>query len=189
MSAPPPWYEIALQELAASVAERGSGDHPRILEYLATCADLEEGEWERDSTPWCSAFVNWCLIQSGIRGTDSGWARSWAQWGEAIDAPRPGAVAVWARGRTSAEAPVVTGHVAFVVEDRGDSLLVLGGNQCDSVCIKVYPKRGYLTDTVASATPVRELYELLGYRWPERAGHRKRSSREEEEAPGGGSGG
>ncbi len=166
MTGLPPWYEIALEELAARVAEQGSGDHPRILEYLSTCTDLEDGEAERDSTPWCSAFVNWCLIRSGIEGTNSGWARSWADWGESIDPPRPGAVAVWARGRTSAEAPPVTGHVAFLVEDLGDSLLVLGGNQCDSVCLKVYPKRGYLTDTVTSAVPVRELYELLGCRWP-----------------------
>ena len=127
MPTPPAWYEIALEELAASVAERGSGAHPRILEYLATCTDLEEGEWERDSTPWCSAFVNWCLAQAGIEGTDSGWARSWAQWGEPIDPPRLGAVAVWARGRASPEEPVVTGHVAFFVEDLGDSLRVLGG--------------------------------------------------------------
>ncbi|MGZ8286880.1 MAG: TIGR02594 family protein [Allosphingosinicella sp.] len=170
MSAPPPWHEIALRELDASVAERASGDHPRILEYLATCSDLEEGEWERDSTPWCSAFVNWCLARAGIAGTDSGWARSWAQWGEPIDPPRLGAVAVWARGRPSADGRVVTGHVAFFVEDRGDSLLVLGGNQSDRVCLKAYPKRGYLTDTVDSAAPVRELYELIGYRWPDPAG-------------------
>ncbi|MET1112153.1 MAG: hypothetical protein ABWX67_11565, partial [Allosphingosinicella sp.] len=61
---------------------------------------------------------------------------------------------------------VVTGHVSFLVEDLGDSLLVLGGNQSDSVSLKTYPKRGYLTDTVVSGESVRELYELLGYRWP-----------------------
>ena len=162
----PPWYEIALRELAASVAEQGRGENPRILEYLATCTDLEEGEAERDSTPWCSAFVNWCLGQAGIEGTDSGWARSWAEWGAPVDPPRLGALAVWARGRTSPEAPVVTGHVSFVVEDLGDSLLVLGGNQDDSVSLKAYPKLGYLTDTVSPGGPVRELYELLGCRWP-----------------------
>ncbi|HEX9964380.1 MAG TPA: TIGR02594 family protein [Allosphingosinicella sp.] len=166
MPVPPPWYEIALKELAACVAEGKADDHPRILEYLATCDDLEEGEWERDSTPWCSAFVNWCLAQAGIEGTDSGWARSWAEWGEPVEPPRLGAVAVWARGRSSPDEPVVTGHVAFFVEDRGDSLLVLGGNQSDCVCTKEYPKRGYLTDTVSSAAPARELYELIGYRWP-----------------------
>jgi uncharacterized protein (TIGR02594 family) len=169
MSAPPPWYEIALQELAARVSERGSGDNPRILEYLATCNDLEEGEADRDSTPWCSAFVNWCLARAGFEGTDSGWARSWAQWGEAVDPPRPGAIAVWARGRTSPGAPVTTGHVGFLVEDLGDSLLVLGGNQSDCVCLKSYPKHGFLTDTVDSGAPVSELYELLGYRWPKPA--------------------
>ena len=166
MAEPPPWHAIALEELAASVAERGEAAHPRILEYLGTCSDLEEGEADRDSTPWCSAFVNWCLARSGIRGTDSGWARSWARWGRPLDRPRLGAIAVWARGRTSDEEPVVTGHVAFVVEDLGDSLLVLGGNQSDRVCLKSYPKHGYLTDTVEGATPVRELYELIGYRWP-----------------------
>jgi uncharacterized protein (TIGR02594 family) len=170
MSAHPPWYEIALVELAARVAESGSGDNPRILEYLATCSDLEAGEWERDSTPWCSAFVNWCLARAGMEGTDSGWARSWAEWGEPVDPPALGAVAVWARGRTSADAPVITGHVAFVAQDLGDSLLVLGGNQSDCVCLKAYPKRGYLTDTVEAGGPVRELYELLGYRWPASAG-------------------
>jgi uncharacterized protein (TIGR02594 family) len=166
MSIPPSWYEIAFRELDSCVAERRGGEHPRILEYLGTCSDLAEGEADRDSTPWCSAFVNWCLARAGFEGTDSGWARSWAEWGEAIEAPRLGAIAVWARGRSSADEPVVTGHVAFVVEDLGDSLLVLGGNQSDRVCLKTYPKRGYLTDTVDTGTPVRELYELIGYRWP-----------------------
>jgi uncharacterized protein (TIGR02594 family) len=169
MPAPPPWYEIALRELAAQIAESGSGDNPRILEYLATCSDLEEGEADRDSTPWCSAFVNWCLAQAGIEGTDSGWARSWVQWGEPVDPPPLGAIAVWARGRASRDAPLITGHVGFLVEDLGDSLLVLGGNQSDCVCLKAYPKRGYLTDTVEAGAPVRELYELLDYRWPDSA--------------------
>ena len=166
MSVPPPWHLIALEELAACVGEVPGGGHPRILEYLATCSDLEEGEAERDSTPWCSAFVNWCFERNGIAGTGSGWARSWAEWGEPVDFPRLGAVAVWARGRTSPDEPVVKGHVAFVVEDLGDALLVLGGNQSDRVCLKAYPKRGYLTDSVDSAAPVRELYALIGYRWP-----------------------
>ena len=172
----PSWYRIAIEEQARCVAEQAEGENPRILEYLATCSDLEEGEWERDSTPWCSAFVNWCLRRAGIEGTDSGWARSWADWGEPIDPPRPGAIAVWARGRSSPEEPVVTGHVSFFVEDRGDVLLVLGGNQSDCVCLKVYPKRGYLTDTVQAGAPVRELYELLGYRWPASAGDSRSAS-------------
>ena len=172
----PPWYRLALEEQALSVRENGG--HPRILEYLGTCSDLEPGEGEVDSTPWCSAFVNWCFERCGIIGTGSGWARRWAEWGEPLDAPRPGAVAVWARGRASPDEPVVKGHVAFVVEDQGDRLLVLGGNQSDRVCTKAYPKRGYLADTVEGGGPVRELYELLGYRWPSpadaRAGQRSR---------------
>jgi uncharacterized protein (TIGR02594 family) len=162
----PCWYRVALEEQARCVAEQAEGEHPRILEYLATCSDLEEGEGESDATPWCSAFVNWCLGQCGIEGTGSGWARTWADWGEPIDEPRLGAVAVWARGGKSPGDPTVTGHVAFVVQDQGESLLVLGGNQSDCVCTKAYPKKGFLTDTVQSPAPVRELYELIGYRWP-----------------------
>ena len=37
---------------------------------------------------------------------------------------------------------------------------MLGGNQNDRVSLKTYPKRGYLTDTVEQAEPLRELYEL-----------------------------
>lgn len=169
MTVLPPWYRIALEEQARCVAERAEGEHPRILEYLRTCSDLEEGEWDRDSTPWCAAFVNWCFERCGIAGTGSGWAQSFAVWGEPLEAPRPGAVAVWSRGPAEGDAPVVTGHVAFVVGDQGDDLLVLGGNQSDCVCTKTYPKHGFVTDTVASAAPARELYALIGYRWPVRA--------------------
>lgn len=171
-SEPPPWYLKALQEQAESVRENGS--HPRILEYLQSCSDLSQAELGCDATPWCSAFVNWCFEQSGIAGTGSSWARSWAEWGERLDEPRPGAVAVWARGRTSEDEPIVKGHVAFVVADEGDRLVVLGGNQSDCICTKAYPKRGYLTDTVEAGGPVRELYELLGYRWPVARDHDRR---------------
>src|SRR4051794_2505748 len=107
MTGLPPWYRIALDEQARCVAEQAEGEDPRILEYLATCSDLEEGEAERDSPPWCWAFVNWCFERGGIAGTGSGWARSWAEWGEPLAEARPGAVAVWARGRTSPDEPIV----------------------------------------------------------------------------------
>lgn len=166
MLVPPPWYLVAMNESITCIREQEEGDNPRILEYLRTCSDLSTLELGSDATPWCSAFVNWCFEQCGIAGTDSAWARSWASWGDTMEQPRQGSVAVWTRGRTSSRQKIVKGHVAFVVEDQGDCLVVLGGNQSDCVCTKTYPKRGYLTDTTDSAGPARELYELIGYRWP-----------------------
>ncbi len=96
-----------------------------------------------DETPWCSSFVNWCVEQSGFRGTDSALARKWLDWGQPLSG-REGAVTVFSRdfaGPTS-------GHVAFYWDTSGSTPLVLGGNQSDQVSINGYPKA-----------------DLLGFRW------------------------
>ena len=75
-----PWLEIAERE--QGVAEvPGAGDNPRVVDYLmsTTLGSLEN---QNDETPWCSAFVNWCMEQAGIKGTNSAWARSWLDWGK-----------------------------------------------------------------------------------------------------------
>src|SRR6266852_1684634 len=73
-------------------------NNPRILEYFAATAQKKRGEWT-ESNSWCSAFVNWCMRQSGIVGTHSAMARSWLHWhnGEKLDQPRIGAVVVFPR--------------------------------------------------------------------------------------------
>lgn len=132
-----PWMDIAKKEIGIKEIP-GSGNNPRVVEYhSATTLKATE-----DSVPWCSAFVSWCLEQAKIKSTKNAWARSYLQWGKKLDNPRYGCIVVFSRGENS-------GHVAFFQAETESTIMVIGGNQNDSVCIKEYPKS-----------------RLLGYRWP-----------------------
>ena len=159
------WLAVAMAEERAGIHEGDPTGARRILAYLATCGDLEPGEGERDDTPWCSAFLNWCVMQAGFPGTDSGWATSWADWGREDADPGPGTIVVWRRSRDLGRGlEPVGGHVAFLLEQHDDRLHVLGGNQRDAVCRTDYPRIGFLTDTVDRSGAVSDHYELLGFR-------------------------
>lgn len=123
-----PWLGIALSELGEKEIP-GELHNPRIVEYLKSTT-LGKPYNEKDETPWCSAFVNWCVEKSGFEGTDSAWARGWMNWGVAIAEPQRGCIAVFTRGNA--------GHVAFFLELDGENIRVLGGNQQNSVSIAVY---------------------------------------------------
>lgn len=129
-----PWMPIALGEMG--VAETpGVGNTPRVLEYLYS-THLDPGMAGLDSTPWCSAFVNWCVKRSGHVGTNSAAARSWLHWGSALGVPRRGCVTVFSRD--------AGGHVAFFVRAELDKIWVLGGNQHDRVTVASYPSHRLL---------------------------------------------
>ena len=82
------------------------------------------------TTAWCAAIVNASLQQSGIRGTGSNMARSFMDWGEAVDQPRPGDIAVFSRGDPNGP----YGHVGLFQGFGPDGKVqVLGGNQGDAV--------------------------------------------------------
>lgn len=134
------WLEAALLELGDAVREvPGDKDNPRIVEYHATTT-LRATD---DETPWCSSFVNWCVIQAGLRGTNSAMARSWLKWGRECG-PTLGAVVVLSRGEPPA------GHVGFFVGQRWGRVFVIGGNQGNAVSVARYPAD-----------------RVLGYRWPD----------------------
>jgi uncharacterized protein (TIGR02594 family) len=138
-----PWYQIAMEELANGVVEiPGPQDNPRVVEYHSTCTLRATN----DETAWCSAFVNWCMVQAGKKGTDNAAARSWLNWkdGAKLTAPRLGCVVVFARGTNPWQ-----GHVGFFVGDDDNHIQVLGGNQGNSVSVDFYRKD-----------------RLLGFRWP-----------------------
>lgn len=133
------WLDVAKGELG--VAEiAGKVAKPRILEYFAAAG---HGEIKSDETAWCSAFVNFCMEQAGVRGTMSLAARSWLRWGKPCS-PQPGAIGIWPRGKSTWQ-----GHVAIVEEVIGDKVVCIGGNQSNSVCRRAFP-----IDTA------------LGFRWP-----------------------
>jgi uncharacterized protein (TIGR02594 family) len=77
-------------------------------------------------TAWCAAFVNASLAQSGQQGTGSNMARSFLDWGQAVDEPQRGDLAVFSRGDPNGP----YGHVGFFDGYNPDGTLrILGGNQ------------------------------------------------------------
>lgn len=143
----PKWLDIAEGEIGQK--EVVGGENPRIIEYHSSCT-LHAKE---DEVPWCSAFVNWCLLQAGIIGTNNALAKSWLGWGEMIAEPVLGCIVVIKKNEAGED--TVTGsstgyHVGFFVM-KDDRIHLLGGNQSDQVKISSFG----LTS-----------YEIVGYRMP-----------------------
>lgn len=128
------WFEIAKREMATGVKEiPGSQHNPRIVEYHQSTTLHATN----DETPWCSAFVNWCIQQAGLKGTQSASSGSWLHWGQEINQPCPGCIVI------------CKGHVGFYYQEERGQILLLGGNQSNQVKISPYSRN-----------------KILSYRWP-----------------------
>lgn len=121
--------EIALKEYGQKEIA-GDIDNPRIVQYST---DIGNTYVKDDEVPWCSEFVNWCLLQTGIKGTKSAVAKSFLKWGEELKEPEFGCIVIfgWDDG---------SGHIGFYINEAPGGIRVLGGNQNDEVNIKVYKK-------------------------------------------------
>lgn len=84
-------------------------------------------------TPWCAAFVNSILKKSGNNGSNDLTARSFLRWGVKVSNPQEGDVVVI---RTKSGY-----HVGFFAGFKGNKVLVLGGNQSNSVKVTAYPRK------------------------------------------------
>lgn len=140
-----PWMDVARDEIGVHEIA-GDASNPRILEFLRTVLKSWLPKFLRDETPWCAAFVNWCLGRCGIQGTGKPNAKSYLAYGEATANPQYGDIVVFKRGVLPWQ-----GHVAFFVKFAGGGenrrVVVLGGNQHNQVCMQR-----------------RELDDVLGYR-------------------------
>lgn len=135
----PKWLEIAMEEFGVCEYP-GKKQNPRIIQYHQSVT-LKATE---DEIPWCSSFINWCMTEAGIEGTNSAAARSWMEWGAAHLQAQRGSVVIFRRGKNPTQ-----GHVAFFLSRIGDDVEVLGGNQSNRVGINRYPEK-----------------DVIGYRWP-----------------------
>ena len=120
----------------------GSVDNPQVMAMLK----LDMSWPEHDEVAWCSAFVNYiCWILRLPRSKDLR-ARSWLQVGVPVDIKlaKPGFdIVVLKRGGDNEPGPEVIeakGHVGFFAGIEKRNVLVLGGNQGDSVSIAPYAK-------------------------------------------------
>lgn len=141
-----PWMDVARKELGQEELV-GSEHNPQILAYFSSTTLRAS----TDETPWCSAFVNWCLKQVGIQGTSSAAARSWIHWGKPCT-PTVGAITVISTAEAVDRSFSSSGcHVGFLLEDTSSHIVLLGGNQRNMVKKSKYPKKAWAS---------------LGHRWP-----------------------
>ena len=134
-------YEIAMRFVGIREVP-GATANPQILAMLRLDMDWPED----DSVPWCSGFVNYIAWLLRLPRSKSLRARSWLTVGEVIglDDAVPGFdVVVFKRGGGNQPGPEVInapGHVGFYAGVQGRNVLVLGGNQDDTVGINAYAR-------------------------------------------------
>ena len=134
----PQWLAIA-RPLLGLHEIHGPEHSPEILGMWRA---IKRSGIQSDEVPWCAAFVGACLERAGIRSSRFESAASYLTWGVRLDGPAHGCIVVFSRDGG--------GHVGFVVgQDAAGNLLVLGGNQGDSVSIKAFHRD-----------------RVTGYRWP-----------------------
>lgn len=133
----PIWLVSARNDIGLSEV-RGSKHNPAILRYWTAI----RAPFTDDETPWCAAFVGAKLEQNGIKSTRSAAARSYANYGTNLKKPILGCIVVFSR--------TGGGHVGFFVGWTKDGrILILGGNQGDTVKIAAFPTS-----------------RIIAYRWP-----------------------
>lgn len=136
--AEPPWLTEARRHLAVREIA-GAHHHPLILLMWKT---IKRGGIKDDETPWCAAFVGFCLERVGITSTRFESARSYLTWGRPLKEPVLGCIVVLSREGG--------GHVGFLTGVTGDGrVLLLGGNQANEVNVRAFPRD-----------------RVTGFRWP-----------------------
>jgi uncharacterized protein (TIGR02594 family) len=142
------WLDIAWKELGQQEVS-GSAANPEIISYFREAG----GEGTRilsDEVAWCAAFAVRCLKLAGIDispipESQRLLANGLLKLGTPIDEPRIGAVCVLSRGSDPSQ-----GHVGFVVGSTATDVVLLGGNQANSVSTAHFPRS-----------------RIRGMRWPE----------------------
>lgn len=137
-----PWFSKA-KSYVGEKELTGNNDGP----FVADCFKAIGSSLRQDK--WCAAFVGRCLIETGCKSTRSPAAFSYTSdfVGKKCDA-KPGAVVV-------IEHQNGNHHVAFFdhwIDDHYYALL--GGNQDNSVCVKMYDNR---------------VDKIISCHWPEKA--------------------
>jgi uncharacterized protein (TIGR02594 family) len=166
-----------LGKFAAGEARELADRNPEIKKYfdgLKTDPTYDKGksnaidsayaasDYRVHVTPWCAAFVNWCLKSANAPYLNFATARSWLDFGTPVASPVYGCVTVIKPGR---ETGSTTGHVAFFVRKEGKKIRLLGGNQQEKVENKVVGD--WLSEWEFDESKVLP----NGYRWPTSVNH------------------
>ncbi len=96
---------------------------------------------------WCADFMNMVLRKTGIEATGSRAARSYLKYGQKIDEPRVGAIAIFTRGENGGHIGIVRGT------DGAGNPIIVSGNYNNRVAEAVYPKSRVLAYVVPYDKP------------------------------------
>ena len=119
----------------------GSASNPQVLAMLRLDSNWPEG----DDVPWCSAFLNYIAWLLRLPRSKNLRARSWLLVGQSIrieDAEVGFDVVILKRGSGAQPGPDVIeapGHVGLFAGKEASKVIILGGNQSDSVNVSRYP--------------------------------------------------
>lgn len=110
---------------------------PEIMKYFETMGE----KWVKtDETAWCSAAMNWICMVNGLEHSGKLNARSWLNVGRKTKIPKPGNIVVFWRSSIDSW----KGHVGIFLNDDGNYIHCLGGNQSNEFRISLYPKKRVL---------------------------------------------
>ena len=104
-----------------------------------SCSGIPIESLKNDDTPWCAAFVNWCIAQTHINPNNKTNAQVWKYWGRRVEKPFWGCVAALQNDPDHKENDGRDNwHVAFYIRSNEKTITLLGGNQNNEVNISVY---------------------------------------------------
>lgn len=112
----------------------GIKSNPWIVRLWDKAAWLWATKKDDSQLPWCGAFVAHCLRLDGLTPPKN-WFRAsaYADYGQRLKQPIAGCIGVMTREGG--------GHVGFVVgKDNAGNILMIGGNQGDSVKLAAFKK-------------------------------------------------
>ncbi|USD64334.1 TIGR02594 family protein [Vibrio sp. SCSIO 43136] len=138
-----PWMKSAYKELGQSEIP-GVKANPRVLQYF-TASKFWGTDDSGGQNAWCASFVAYVMKSNGYSPVKNAFrAKSWKEFGEVIESPLQGSIAIKSRRGG--------GHVGFVVgkSSTGKYLFILGGNQGDKVSIARYPAHVWETFVLPS---------------------------------------
>jgi uncharacterized protein (TIGR02594 family) len=135
-------YDLA--QRFVGMAELAGDKHNGFISWAHSLCGLDPST--PDEVPWCSSFVNALAWMLRLPRSKSSAARSWLNVGRPIeiDLAVPGFdVVILKRGTGPQPGPEITsgapGHVGLFAGIDQSVVLVLGGNQSNSVNIARYP--------------------------------------------------
>ena len=117
----------AVQPAAAMPSFGGSGLVAQARRYIGTNPTGM-------GALWCARFMNMVLEKSGLRGTGSNMANSFANYGSRVSGPQVGAIAVMSRGKRGGHVGIVSG-----MDSKGNPI-VISGNYNRRVAESVIPR-------------------------------------------------